>query len=142
MIKAERLHSTGIAEQLLAGGVAVLEQHRLGLVLIRRRYVRAISWRVVNANHREADGRDLANLRRKRERTASASHDLPDTILEKENGDRVKAAAYRRISDRRIRNDCFAVAASFKQRANAGAVPAVPEPTISTSKVTSTRWLA
>ena len=34
LIKAERLHSAGIAEQLLAGGVAVLEQHRLGLKLI------------------------------------------------------------------------------------------------------------
>ena len=37
--------------------------------------------------------------------------------LEKVDGDRVKAAAHRGIGDRGAGNDCFAVAASLKQRA-------------------------
>ena len=116
LIKAKRLHSTGIAEQLLAGGVAVLEQHRLGLVLISRRCVCNVCRLVVDANHREADGRNLTNLSVDRERTASASHFLADAILEKVDSDRVKAAAYRGIGDRGAGNDCFTVAASLEQR--------------------------
>lgn len=122
-VERYRLQTTGVGEQLEAGGVAVLEHDRGGLVGIGHGREGSVGRRVVNASEREIDRWNLTNSAVNGESSASTSNLMQNTINVVIDGCAAKGRAHRGVGDACGGDDRFAQAASLQGLAVARSGP-------------------